>query len=215
MSLSGHSNWQALFSICAVLISHPVSKRFVFVRHGMTDWNREGRFQGHLDIPLNSTGRQQALSLRRHLLKRTFDRIFTSPLQRAHETAQLIAGAVPIVPDWRIAEIHHGDWQGKTRMEIAAQWPDLWDRWEKEPLSVTPSGGETPERVRQRVEDFLRTVDGRTVLCISHGVVIQTVRTVLLHNHAGENSVTPRNASIHTFSLRKGRVTEYAIEEIV
>jgi len=190
------------------------SRTFVFVRHGVTNWNHEGRFQGQLDIPLNNEGSRQARVLKEHLPQHRFDCIYTSPLRRALETARVIAGNLPVVMDWRLAEIDHGDWQGKTKEEIATHWPDLWDRWEKDPLQVTPTSGESPEQVRQRVDDFLRSVTAEIVLCVSHGVVIQTVRSLLLTDEPGSPG-TPRNGSIHTFSVCGNALTGYRFEEIV
>jgi broad specificity phosphatase PhoE len=182
----------------------------VFVRHGFTDWNIDGRFQGQLDIPLNATGRAQAQMLRDHLATQTFDRIYTSPLQRAAETARIVAGERMVLTDWRIAEIHHGDWQGKTRQEIASRWPEAWEQWNKTPLQVTSRGGESPELIRHRVQDFLRSVAGETVLCVSHGVVIQTVRSILLGStHSEDRRSAPENASVHTFCLRHNQMTQY------
>ena len=182
----------------------------VFVRHGFTDWNLDGRLQGQLDIPLNAAGRAQARILRDHLAAKTFDRIYTSPLQRAAETARIIAGDRSVLTDWRIAEIHHGDWQGKTKREIASRWPAAWEAWNKQPLQVTSGGGESPEQIRGRVQDFLRSVAAPTILCVSHGMVIQTVRAILLGTaHSEDHSAPPENASVHTFYLRQNEVTQY------
>src|SRR5262249_52425940 len=92
-------------------------RTLVVVRHGQTDWNIEGRFQGQLDIPLNAAGRKQAEDLRHRLSGLDFDATFSSPLRRAVETAQIIAGSLPIRADERLTEIHHGYWQGKTKRD--------------------------------------------------------------------------------------------------
>jgi len=187
-----------------------MDRTFVFVRHGFTDWNVAGRFQGQLDIPLNEMGLLQAWSLMQILAPTSFDQIYSSPLRRAAETARIIAGHRSITADWRIAEIHHGEWQGKTRQEIASHWPEVWERWNKTPLQVTSSGGESPEQMRRRVEDFLKTVRGQSILCVSHGMVIQSVRSILLHTDPWEdNAPVPQNASIHTFVVDPDHAVRY------
>jgi broad specificity phosphatase PhoE len=188
---------------------------FVFVRHGITDWNADGRFQGRLDIPLNAAGRRQAEALRDRLAAIPFDHIYTSPLRRAEETARIVAGAQTVVADWRLAEIDHGDWQGRTKQEIASQWPAVWTAWNKDPLGTTTGGGESPDAVRLRVEDFLKTAAGNNVLCVSHGIVIQTVRSIFLGKRLEEGVSAPRNVSVHTFHVARPGATQYTVEEVV
>ena len=178
----------------------------VVVRHGQTDWNVEERYQGQLDLPLNAVGRTQAEALKRRLAGTQFDTAYSSPLRRAFETAQIIAGELPLIADTRLSEIHHGDWQGKTKADIEERWPDEWNRWNREPEHFTPPGAESASRVRARVEDFLRTIQGTTVLCVSHGVVIQTLLSILkpvdLHRACrAHDTQVPPNASVHILNF--------------
>jgi broad specificity phosphatase PhoE len=187
----------------------------VAVRHGETDWNVERRFQGQLDIPLNAVGCRQAEALRLRLSGFGFDGAYSSPLRRAFETARVIAGDYPILADPRLTEIHHGSWQGKTRLEIEAQWPDDWERWRRGSRSFAPPGGESSMCVRARVEDFLRTLRGTNVLCVSHGVVIQILLSILSGSaRLGQDGYVPTNGSIHTFRFRNGNRCDYRVEEI-
>jgi broad specificity phosphatase PhoE len=177
-------------------------RTLIVARHGQTDWNREGRFQGRLDVPLNATGRRQAALLRRGLAGISFDAVYSSPLKRSAETAQIIAGKGPIALDLKLAEIHHGCWQGKTKHEIVNRWPDQWDRSQNEPQRFTPYGGETAAEVERRVQEFIRTMRGTTILCVSHGVVIQTFLSILLGvSNRSEPADVPANGSICTFNL--------------
>ena len=84
------------------------------VRHGKTMWNEQGRLQGHVDIPLNEEGREAAIRLQSRLSDICFDAIYSSPLKRAHETAELICGSrkIPIITDDRLLEISFGDMEG-------------------------------------------------------------------------------------------------------
>jgi len=184
-------------------------RTLVIVRHGQTDWNREERFQGQLDIPLNAVGRRQAETLNQQLGSVLFDARYSSPLRRAYETAEVIARGLPVHTDARLTEIHHGSWQGRTKRDIASEWPHLWNDWNKEPLNFTPPGGEAARSVRSRVEDFLQEVGGNNILCVSHGVVIQTFLSVLLGT--SQEDYIPSNASVHTFVFRDNRVRDYQI----
>jgi len=187
----------------------------VAVRHGETDWNAEYRFQGQLDIPLNVAGCSQAVALRSRLSSSGFDTVYSSPLRRAFETARVISPGLPILEDARLTEIHHGSWQGKTRLEIETQCPDEWKQWRRGSRRFAPPGGESSMSVRARVEDFLGTFRGTNVLCVSHGVVIQILLAILTgSSRLGQDLYVPANGSIHTFRFRNANLCEYRIEQI-
>src|SRR5204862_6778501 len=94
----------------------------ILARHGETDWNRDGRFQGHADPPLNDRGREQARALASELAGDVLDAVYTSDLLRAHETAQIVAAtkglSVVVDPDLRERDV--GEWSGLTLPEIEA-----------------------------------------------------------------------------------------------
>ena len=119
--------------------------RFLLIRHGETDWNRAGKFQGQIDIPLNDNGRNQA-SLAAEFLKTVeIDFAFTSTMQRPKETAQIILKAHPSVTlaeDADFREIGHGLWEGKFEAEIEAEYPGELERWRTEPENVQMPEGE-------------------------------------------------------------------------
>jgi broad specificity phosphatase PhoE len=129
----------------------------ILVRHGETDWNVEGRYQGQADPPLNARGRQQAHQLARELQEIGLDVLYTSPLRRAAETAEIVTAALGLTlyEEPRLMEIHQGDWQTRLRSEIQALYPDLFRRWETEPWGATPPGGEHLSQVQARVEAAL------------------------------------------------------------
>lgn len=187
----------------------------VALRHGQTDWNIEQRFQGHLDIPLNSAGYHQAETLKSHLAGVRFDAAYSSPLRRALVTAEIVAAGLPVSVDTRLIEIHHGSWQGRTKQDIAEQWPLEWERWNTEPQRFTPPGGEAARSVRARVEEFLSVMEGTTILCVSHGVVIQTLLSVLIGGrYTDHNAYEPPNGSIHTVWFCNNNVSGYRTDRI-
>jgi broad specificity phosphatase PhoE len=175
-------------------------RTLILVRHGLTDWNVEGRYQGRLDIPLNAAGRAQAEGLKAQLDNIAFDIVYSSPLRRAYETAEIIAGSNPIVCDDRLAEIHHGIWQGKTQDEIAMRWPRDWQTWNSDPDQFTPPGGESAAQVELRVKAFIGDMQSQTALCVSHGVVIQKFLSTVLAKPSSAEHV-PSNGSLHILSL--------------
>jgi broad specificity phosphatase PhoE len=187
----------------------------VAVRHGQTDWNAEQRFQGQLDIPLNAVGYSQAEDLRLRLAGIRFDAAYSSPLSRALTTAQIIVHDLPVSIDPRLMEIHHGSWQGKTKRDLAECWPQEWQKWNTEAHRFTPPGGESAACVRERVESFLTAIEGTAILCVSHGVVIQTLLSVLLGGRCADTTAyEPPNGSIHTVWFRTDNVFHYTADWI-
>ncbi len=127
--------------------------RFLLVRHGETDWNRAGKFQGQIDVPLNDNGRNQA-SLAAEFLKTTqIDFAFTSPMSRPKETAQIILrdrSQLTLDEDADLREIGHGLWEGKFEAEIKAEYPGELERWQTHPESVQMPEGENLQDVWTR-----------------------------------------------------------------
>jgi probable phosphoglycerate mutase len=124
-----------------------VATTILLVRHGETDWNREGRFQGHADTPLNDAGRSQAAALAEALAGENVTAVYTSPLRRASETAAIVADRLGLEarPLAALREIHVGDWQGLTVDEVKERHPELED-WRS-----GWRGGETYEELSARV----------------------------------------------------------------
>ena len=152
------------------------------IRHGETDWNVEGRYQGQADPSLNSRGLEQARQLARELWSYPLDVLYTSPLQRAAQTAKIIAGAleIPLFEEPRLVEIHQGDWQTRLRSEIETLYPKLFRRWETQPWRVTPPGGEhlsqVQERVYAAVDDILLHHAGQQVGVVTHRIPIALIK---------------------------------------
>ena len=159
-----------------------LSTRLVLIRHGETDWNVEGRYQGQADPPLNARGLEQARKLARALQDVGIDVIYSSPLRRAWQTASVIARAlgVPLYAEPRLMEIHQGDWEGRLRAEIASRYPDLFRRWLTEPWEVTPPGGEHLRDVQRRVyaavDDILARHRGQTIALVTHRIPIALLK---------------------------------------
>ncbi len=166
-----------------------MTARLHLVRHGQTDWNIEGRFQGQADPPLNAVGRAQAEALAGGLAGGPYQALFTSDLARAHQTAAALAARVGLVarPDPRLREVHHGAWDGLLLAEIQARYPADWLARERAPETARPPGGETVGEVAARVaaalDDIARQHCGEDVLVVSHGLALATV-LCRVHGHA-------------------------------
>jgi broad specificity phosphatase PhoE len=162
--------------------------RLILVRHGETDWNKAGRFQGQIDIPLNENGRRQAAAARDFLKDIPIDRAWSSTLSRPTETAQIILEAHPDVPLTQIdglVEIGHGVWEGKLESEIREDWSELLDTWKRAPETVQMPEGETIQDVWARSVRSWGEIAGElkpeeTVLVVAHDAVNKTILCDLL-----------------------------------
>ena len=157
----------------------------LLVRHGETDWNASGRWQGHTDIAMNERGREQARKLADELASGAhIAAIYTSDLGRARETATIIGErlGVPVVSDPRLREIFFGHWEGLTTPEIEERYPEEVAAWRADDGSNRFGGGETYVEMGERVVAALAEIAARhpdgAVVVVLHG---GPIRSVLAH----------------------------------
>lgn len=155
--------------------------RVLLLRHGQSEWNAVGRWQGHADPPLTALGRAQALAASRAL--GTVDAVVASDLARARETAEIVAGQLglgPVLVDHRLRERDAGEWTGLTRAEIDAQFPGYLTDGRR------PPGWEDAETLAGRVlgalHDARTAFPGGDVLAVTHSGVIRAVELALHHD---------------------------------
>lgn len=172
--------------------------KLLLARHGETDWNRDGRWQGWADPPLNETGRAQARTLAAQLAPTPLDAIYSSDLRRARETAEILAErhALEVVLDAGLREVDVGSWSGLTRTEIEERFP----------------GGERPDgetreqhaaRILAAVERIARQHPGGSILLVSHGGTLRAV-----HDHvAGEPLHPIPNCAVLEIDFRDDRLS--------
>lgn len=175
--------------------------RLLLVRHGESEWNAVGRWQGWADPDLSELGRRQAAVASRAV--GAVDAIVSSDLARAHQTAEIIAGALgigPVVADAALRERDAGPWTGMTRREIEDEWPG----WIAE--GKRPDGYEEDDSVLARVLPALRTLEaaGHTVLVVTHGGVIGAVERDLGEPHARTPNLGGRVVDVDGGRLRAG-----------
>lgn len=164
-----------------------------FIRHGITEWNLQGRMQGQTDIPLAPQGREQAALLAARFQSEDWDGILSSDLIRARETAEIVAAASGIRflgTDQRLRERYFGELEGTTLPERVARWGENWRQMDlgREPVESLLS------RWDSFLEDLVRVHKGRRLLIVSHGGFIEPVLANRCHTvvegHLANTSLT-------------------------
>lgn len=182
----------------------------LLMRHGETPWNREGRVMGRREVGLDEQGRAQVRAAC-CLLKGVRPRlIFTSPLRRAHESAELVAaslGGMAVVADSRLVEVAYGYWEGMTYDQLLHD--EQYLDYRRRPLDFAPPGGETIYDVQARglaaVNAAVGRAEGGSVLVVSHGDIIRTVLCHFAGMALGEfRRLRVDNASLSAVGVREG-----------
>ena len=166
----------------------PVSltRDFVLVRHGETDWNRQRRVQGSKGASMNDAGHEQAKALARVLWEVPLQAVYSSALPRAVETASYVAGPhrLNVITDPRLNEIHHGEWEGLSESELPDF--DLYRRWREDPTSCSLPGAEPLAQVHERAVQAMHDIAGRhpasdgLVAVVSHQIVLALLKCHIL-----------------------------------
>jgi probable phosphoglycerate mutase len=164
----------------------PGTTRLLLVRHGATPLTAEDRFSGADGVDLSDEGRAQVTRLARRLAGERIDAVYTSPLARTVQTARLLAEPHGLTPAERdgLREISHGHWEGLTRAEVEARFPDEYQSWETDPFTFAPEGGESGLAVLARALPVLRPIvlahQGQRVLLVSHKATLRLLLASLL-----------------------------------
>jgi probable phosphoglycerate mutase len=191
-----------------------MTRTLFLARHGETDWNAAGRWQGHTDVPLNARGREQAHTLGQTLASKGVGYIASSDLARAFETARIVARQVAArlgdpLPELR--ERRFGVFEGLTRAECAERHPEAWADWtaglsSEGPPAGTPPGAETYEELQARavagVHRAIVDAGSEPLLLVTHGGTLR----VLLHAFAGSAIGTVPNCAVYEVDLVGGRL---------
>jgi probable phosphoglycerate mutase len=163
-----------------------MTTRLLLVRHGATTLSAEDRFAGSTDVPLSDEGRRQASRLGERLADDRIAAVYASPMRRTIETAALIAEPHKLAPLTRpgLREIDHGHWEGLTRREVEDKYRDEYLRWEQDPFTVAPAGGECGVDVMARALPVVRAIveahPDQNIVVVSHKATIRLVISSLL-----------------------------------
>ncbi len=152
----------------------------ILMRHGETEWNREGRVMGRNPVPLSAAGRVQVEAAAEFARGLKLNLIVTSPLVRARESAAIVAerlGGIELIEDERLSEVEYGRWEGMTFKALLED--EHYLRYKDQPVTMATPGGETLTQAQARglaaVHDAMHANHGRRVLFVSHGDIIRTV----------------------------------------
>lgn len=182
-----------------ILMMETKGTRVILVRHGQTEWNDGARFQGHLDSPLTRTGVMQAESIGLRIAREKLNAIYSSDLGRARQTADLIAAAVrlPVHLDERLRERSLGIFQGLTRDEVAAKYPEEMKRYyTRDPHHVVPGGQSAMQHFELGLaclEEIAARHRGENVTVVTHGGLVQG----MFRHVTGLGLEAPRRFGIH------------------
>ncbi len=188
-----------------------MATHFILVRHGQTEWNKNERFRGRADIPLNETGLAQAQQVAARLIGEKIDAIYSSPLRRALRTAQPIAEnhRLAVQPLDGLNDVDEGALEGLTIEEARQDFPKVVDDWLNAPGHVKFPKGESLKTVRIRVEKTLTDLAAlhpdQTLVLVSHrvtsGVILCHVIGLDLDSYW---NIELDNASMSRFETRRG-----------
>ena len=186
-------------------------KKIILVRHGETAWNVEEIFRGRIDVELNETGRRQAQLLAGHLLDINIEAVYSSPLSRALETAEAIAGRRRLEVDVSagLMDLDFGEWQGLSRREVAERYPALHEEWLNHPERVRFPAGGSLSAVRERATGLIDELIGKhtgTLVLVSHRVVNKVLICALLGlDDSHFWNISQDTCAITTFDYEQGR----------
>ncbi len=188
-----------------------MSTRFILIRHGQTEWNRGAeRFRGHADLPLNETGLVQAQKIAARLVNDKIAALYSSPLQRAIQTAQPLANAqhLEIQKHDGLLDINFGAFEGMTLDEARQAFPEVVEKWITAPGHVKFPKGDSFKLVRSRIEAMLDELAskhaGETVAFVSHKIVCGATLCVVLGLPADALwRIQQDNACINVFEKRE------------
>lgn len=187
----------------------------ILIRHGETDWNRELRFQGQLDVPLNSIGLEQARRVAGRLIRENVHGLVSSDLQRALQTAQAVAqrlGHEGPVSDRGLREQHFGVMEGLRVPDIQRDHPQSWRDWVRFDADFAFEGAESARvfhaRVMAAVQGLAQRHSGKTVAVVTHGGVLD----MIYRSARGLSLSGPRESEIPNAGINRVRLRGEVIE---
>lgn len=182
--------------------------RLVLIRHGVTKWNKEGRYCGRKDIGLSDEGRDQVRFLFKKLNTAGFGKIYCSDRKRAAETARILFKGEKIIPRRGLREINFGVLEGLRHEEIMKKYGNVYEKWLKDCFKNRIPGAEPMDVFKKRVESaftgIIRSNPGKTIAIVCHGGVIGMFVKGILRNKDFWSCI-PSPASVTIIEHEKGR----------
>ncbi len=198
-----------------------VTTTLVLIRHGQTASNVEGYFMGWSDIPLNETGRMQAKKLAERLKDQRIDVLYSSPLMRAFETAEMVAKEHGLTPKPlpELKEMNYGDWQGLKRADIRQKYPELWKKLlQFDPDMCFPGGESYRELIERSIRAYdiiVKAEEGKIIAAVSHQGFL---RPLVMHVLGAHHSVCPKiefgNTSVSVVKITDGNARLVSLNDM-
>jgi broad specificity phosphatase PhoE len=186
------------------------STRVLLVRHGQTSYNHQGTIQGHIDIPLNDRGFEEASLLARRIGHRDrIDLLISSDLQRALQTASTIAEVISqeILKDRNFRELYLGNWEGRSWEQLEESYPGVRARYLQNWYLFSEHGGESRKdaglRVNSALDQIIDAYRGKTIVIVTHGGPIRLISQRVLNCEKSRMLAEIGNCSITEISCRK------------
>ncbi len=190
------------------------NKNIYLVRHGETDWNREQRFQGQTDIPLNQLGREQAQAVVPMMSRLKIESVYSSNLSRAYETAEIATSdlKIPIIKDARLRETNVGEAEGMTFDQLEQKFGSngiaRWRSYEERDLDFKYTNGESKRemmfRIREVILEIVQNSNRQNIAIFAHGMVMRALTFAFQQGVPWDHQVFA-NGSIHHFSWDESR----------
>ena len=193
----------------------------LLIRHGQTSWNKEKKFLGRTDIPLDEEGRRQARLMARSITDIPLSGLYSSPLSRAWQTAEAIAAehGIPIQAIDALTELDQGELEGHQASILQEKYQPFFERWREDPTHIRVPGGETlsecHERASQAVHALLKNHQpGPPVAIVSHRMTIGGLICEAMDVPLRENlNIEQRNTAVNLLGYRAGRLSLYRLND--
>lgn len=197
----------SLRSAYILVDSQAAMRRLTLIRHALTDWNPDGRLQGHLDCPLSDEGKEQARALAQRVGDSEVDLLYSSPLQRAHHTARIAFPSIVPISDRRLMELDFGVFQGKTPEENAQN--EAWNWWYEDPFTRKIPEGESYRDLMERTTAWLEELpEAAHIVALTHSGPIQMIiaHVMGVEYPRWRKRIFLRHTSLSRLLFRRGEV---------
>ena len=161
--------------------------KIIYIRHGQTEWNIQGKYQGQTDVKLSPLGLAQADALAQYFPVEKLDAVYTSDLSRAMRTAEAVAKrfGLSVHPRKDLRELNFGDWEGCSLADMNERWPELFADFFRRPDRLRIPHGETFQALQARatacIAELCKAHEGQTIAVVAHGAILRTILTAALH----------------------------------
>lgn len=191
-----------------------MTTKLILIRHGITEWNKQGRYCGYKDVSLSSQGKLEVAKLRKNLENISFDRIYCSDRKRALQTEAIIFGRAAFTKVSDLREIHFGVLEGLKHDEIMKKYAQVYKGWLKYPFKIRIPEAESMQAFKKRVLRAMEKIThlncGKTIAVVCHGGVIGIfVSSILKSRNFWSYVPSPASVTIVEYKNNKYRIDKF------